>query len=77
MVNNAVSVIGRSVDCVELEWDTTSIDDVVIGPSRNNNRKAGFDRRPRTVKNRFPSPFLHAKELIKCVNFRADLLHGL
>ena len=77
MVDNAVSVIGRRVDCVELEWDTASIDDVVIRPSRDDDRKTGLDRRPRTVKNRFPGPFLHAKELVELVDFRPDLFLGL
>lgn len=76
-VDNAVSVIGRRVDCVELEWDTASIDDVVIRPSRDEDRKTGLDRRPRTVENRFSGPFLHAKELIQRVNFRPDLFVGL
>jgi len=77
MVNHTVSVIGRRVDCVELEWDNSSIDDVVIRPSGDDDRKTGLDRRPHTVKNRFPGPFLYAKELIQRVNFRPDLFLGL
>ena len=56
MVDSAVSVIGRRVDRVELEWDTAGIDDVVIRPSRDDDRKTGLDRRPHTVKNASPVP---------------------
>lgn len=77
MVDDAVSVIGRRVNRVELEWDTASIDDIVIRPGRNDDRKSRLDRRPRAVKNRLPGPLLHAKELIQLVHFRPDLLLGL
>ena len=72
MVDNAVSVIGWRVDSVELQWDTARIDDVVVRPSRDDDRKTSLDRCPRTVENRLPGPFLNAKELIQRMNFLPD-----
>jgi hypothetical protein len=77
MVDDAVPMIWRRVERVELEWDTAGIDDVVIRSSRDDNREPCADCRPNTIENRLTGPLLHAKKLVERVYFRSDLFLGL
>jgi hypothetical protein len=77
VVDNAISVLGRCVDCVELEWNASRVDDVVLRSSRDDDRGTGFYGGPRTINNRFPRSFLYTKKLIEFVNFRPVLFLGL
>src|SRR5665811_2625219 len=72
MVNDAVSMIWRRIERIKLQGNTAGIDDVVFGPSRDDDREARFDRRPNAVENRLAAPLLHAKELVELVDFGPD-----
>ena len=52
MVDNAISMIWRRIERIELQWNTAGIDDVVIRPGRNDYREARPDRRPNAIENR-------------------------
>jgi hypothetical protein len=65
MVDNAVPMIRRRIERIELHWNTAGIDDVVIRPSRDEHGEARADRRPNAIENRLTGPLLHAKELIE------------
>ena len=69
MVDNAIPMIWRRIERIELQWNTAGIDDVVIRPSRNDYREARPDRRPNAIENRLTGTLLHAKELIEFVDF--------
>jgi hypothetical protein len=73
-VHNAVPMIRWRVDRVQLHRNTASIDDIVICPCWDNDRKTGADLRPNAIEYRSASPFLDTKELVELVNFRPDLL---
>ena len=77
MVDDAVPMIRRRIERVELQRNTAGIDDVVIRPSRDDDREARSDRRPNAIENRLTGPLLHAKELVERVDFRPDLFLGL
>ena len=77
MVDNVVPMIQRCIKRIELEWNTGSIDDVVIRPSRHEHSKAGTDLCAHTIENGLACPFLDAKELIELVDLHPDLLLGL
>ena len=77
MVNNAVSMIWRRIERIKLQGNIAGIDDVVIGPSRDDDREARFDRRPNAIENRLTGPLLDAKELVELMDFRPDLFFGL
>ena len=77
MVDDAVPMIRRRIERIELQRNTAGIDDVVIGPSRDEDREARLDRRPNAIENRFTGTLLHAKELVELVDFRPDLFLGL
>ena len=51
MVDDAVAMIRRRIERVELQRNTAGIDDVVFGPSRDDDREACFDRRPNAIEN--------------------------
>ena len=73
MVDNAVPMIRRRIERIELQWTRAGIDDVVIRPSRDDDREARSDRRPDAVENRLTGSLLDAKELVELVDFRPDL----
>src|SRR5450631_4643737 len=77
MVDHAVPMIGRRIERIELEWNTSGVDDVVIRPGRDDYREARSDCRPNAIENRLTGPLLHAKELVELVDFRPDLFLGL
>src|SRR5674476_1160286 len=77
MVDDAVPMIRRCIERIKLQWNAPGIDDVVFGPSRDDNREAGFDRRPNAIENHLTRPLLDAKELVELVDFRPDLFLGL
>jgi len=77
MVDDAVPMIRRRIERIELQWNTAGIDDVVIRPSRDDYREARSDRRPNTIKNRLTGPLLYAKELVERVHLHPNLLLGL
>src|ERR1017187_7445012 len=77
MVDDAVPMIRRRIDRIELQWNTAGIDDVVIRPGWDDDREAGADRRPNAVQNRLTGTLLHAEELVELVDFRPDLFLGL
>src|ERR1035437_8159207 len=77
MVDDAVPVIRRRIEGVELQRNSAGINAVVIRPCRDDYRKAGADRRPNAIENRVTGPLLHAKELVELVHFRPDLFLGL
>src|SRR5664279_883598 len=76
MVDNAIPMIRRRIECIELHWNGACINDVVIRPSRDENGEARADHRANAVENGLARTFLHAKELIELVNFHPDLLLG-
>ncbi len=77
MVDDTVAMIRWRIERIELQGCIAGIDDVVFGPSRDDNREAGFDRRPNAIENRLTGPLLDAKELVELVDFRPDLFLGL
>ena len=77
MVDDAVPLIRRRIECIEFQWSTAGIDDVVLRPGRDDYREASAERRPDAIKNRLTGPLLNAKELIELVDFRTDLFLGL
>jgi hypothetical protein len=46
MVDDAIPMIRRRIERIELQWNIAGIDDVVISPSRDEDREARADRRP-------------------------------
>src|ERR1017187_5456821 len=77
MVDDAVPMIRRRIERIELQWNTAGINDVMIRPSRDDYCEASADRRPNAIENRLTGPLLHAKELVELVDFRPDLFLGL
>src|ERR1035437_1971136 len=77
MVDDAVPMIRRRIERIELQWNTPGIDDVVIRSGRDDYREALSDRRSNTIENRLTGTLLHAKELVELVDFRPDLFLGL
>jgi hypothetical protein len=73
MVDNAVPMIRRRIERVELQRNSAGIDDVVIRPGRDDYREARSDRRPNAIENRLTGPLLHAKELVELVDFRIPI----
>src|ERR1017187_8563924 len=77
VVYDAVPMIRRRIERIELQWDIAGIDDVVFHPTRDYYCEASADRRPNAIENRLTGPLLHAKELVRLVDFRPDLFLGL
>src|ERR1035437_4955673 len=77
MVDDAVPMIRRRIERIELQWNTAAIDDVVRRPGRDDDREARSNRRPNAIENRLTGPLLHAKKLVELVDFRPDLFLGL
>jgi len=76
MVDDAVPMIRRRVERIELQRNIAGVDDVVIRPRRDDNREARSDRRPNAIEKGLTCPLLHAKELVELVDFRSDLFLG-
>jgi hypothetical protein len=72
VMNDAVPMIRRRVNRIELQRGASGIDDVVIRPGRDENREARPDRRPNAIEDRFAGTLLHAKELVQLVDFGPD-----
>jgi hypothetical protein len=49
MVDDAVPMIRRRIERIELQGNTAGIDDVVIRSSRGDYREAGLDRRSNAI----------------------------
>ena len=76
-MNNAVTVIGRSIERVKFQRNISGIDDIVISPCWDDHRETGPDRGARTIENRLPRAFLHPEELVELVDFHSDFLLGV
>jgi len=76
-MNNAVTVVGRSIERVKLQRNISGIDDIVIGPGRDDYRETGSDRGADPVENRFARAFFHPEELVELVDFHSDFLLGV
>jgi len=76
MVDDAVPMIRRRIERIELQWNSAGVDEVVIRPSRDDYREARSNRRPDTIENRLTGPLFHAKELVELVEFRSNLFLG-
>ena len=63
-VDDAVPMIRRRIERVELQWNTARIDDVVIRASRDDYREAGADRRPNAIENRLTGPLAAATLIV-------------
>jgi hypothetical protein len=61
IVDDAVPMIRRRIERIELQWNIAGIDDVVIGSSRDDYREARSDRRPNAIENRLTGPLLTRK----------------
>ena len=72
-MNDAVTVVWRSIERVKLQWGRTRIDDVVLGASRNEHSEAGADRTADAVEDSLPRSSLYAEKLVKLVNLHAYL----
>src|SRR5688500_8113453 len=77
MVDNAVPVIRRRIERIELQGTRAGIDNVVSRPSRDDDREARSDRRPDAVESRLTRAGFHAKELVEGMDLGADLFLGL
>ena len=77
MVDNAILMIWRRIERIELQWNTAGIDDVVIRSGWDDYREARANRRPNAIENRLTGTLLHAKELIGLVSFGPYLFLGL
>ncbi|MDP1638721.1 MAG: hypothetical protein Q8K74_00780 [Candidatus Nitrotoga sp.] len=77
MVDDAVAMVRRHIERIELQRDAAGIDDVVIRSRRNDYRKAGGNRRTNAIENCLAGSLLHAEELVEFVDFRPDLFLGL
>ena len=76
MMDNAVPVIRRRIERVELQGNAAHVDNVVLRPGRDKHRETGCDRRVNAIKHGLARPFLHPKELIELVNFHPDFFAG-
>ena len=52
VVDDAVPMIWRRIESIELKWNAAVIDDVMFGPSRDDHREASSDRCPNAIENR-------------------------
>ena len=77
MVDDAVPMIRRRIERVELQRKIAGVDDVVIRPGRHDDREARSNRRPNAIEDCFTAPFLDAKELVELVDFRPNFFLGL
>jgi hypothetical protein len=64
MVDNTITMIRGRIEGIELHWNTSGIDDVVICPTRDEHGESRADHRANSIENGLARPFLHAKELI-------------
>ena len=69
VVDDAVPMIRRRIERIELQWNTARIDDVMLGPSRDDYGEASSDRGPNAIENRLTGSPLHTKELVELVDF--------
>ena len=76
MVDDAIPMIRRRIERVQLHGYSPGIDDVVICSSRDEYREARPDCRPNAIENGFTGTLLHAKELVELVDFRPDVFLG-
>ena len=70
MVDDAIPMIRRRIERVQLHGYSPGVDDVVICSSRDEYREARSDRRPNPIENCLTGTLLHAKELVELVDFR-------
>ena len=78
MVDHTIPMIRRRIERIELQWNIAGIDDVVIGPGRDEYGEARFDLGSNVIENRLAGSLLDAKELVDAwVNLVADLLTWL
>jgi hypothetical protein len=74
MMDNTVPMIGGRIDCIELQWDTAGIDDVVVRTGRDDNRKARSDRRPNAIENHLiGTPSHSVRWLLLCQAMQCSL----
>src|SRR5665647_3155920 len=52
MVDDAVSMVRGRIECIELQWNTAGIDDVVLRPTRDDHGEARSDRRLNAIDDR-------------------------
>ena len=71
-VDDAVPVVRRRIQRIELQRNISGIDDIVIRPGRDEHREARADCRGNAVENRLARALLHAKELVEPVNLGPD-----
>jgi len=76
MVDNAIPMIWRCIECIELQWNTAGIDDVVIRPA-GTSQQSPLDHCVNAIEYGLACAFLDAKELIELVDFHPDLFLGL
>jgi hypothetical protein len=76
VVDDAVPMIRRRIERVELQGNAAHIDDVVLRPGWDKHRETGRDRRVNAIEHGLARPFLHPKELIELVNFHPDFFAG-
>jgi hypothetical protein len=77
MVDDTVPMVRRRIERIELQWNIAGIDDVVIGPGRDEYGEARFDLGSNAIENRLAGSLLDAKELVELMDFRPDLFLGL
>jgi hypothetical protein len=77
MMDDAISMIWWRIQRIEFECNATRIDDVVMRPSLDYYREAGFDRGANAIENCLASSLLDAEKLVKLMDFGPDLFRGL
>jgi hypothetical protein len=77
VLDDAVSMIPRRIQSIELEWNAAGIDDTMLRPCRNEYCEARSDGSSNAPENRLTVTLLHSNELVELVHFRAAIFSGL
>jgi hypothetical protein len=77
MVDDAIPMIRRRIERVELHWNSAGIDYIVVRPGRDHYCETCSDRCPNAIENRIARTLFHSKELVELVNFQSNLFIGL
>ena len=76
-MNNAIAMVRRRVERIELQLDITSVDNVVIGSSWNDNGEARTNLSANAIQDCLTGTFLDAEKLIELMHFHAELFCGV
>src|SRR5690606_30844494 len=77
VMDNPVTMIGRSVECIELQRNITGIDNIMCRAGRNEHNKARAKFSANPFEQCLPGPLFHTEELVQLVQFHPNFFLGV